>query len=168
MAVTISIMYVVSLGPGKISIIWRPLFRGCVSLRMLSILNTFNQMGILFLLIPNLPPCSPPCLGCGIITLLQLSISWHCIICVYLLQIAFVIFATAELTFVVCSQSTARAIISQSIWQKGGIDVVGVSLNESQVADLTAHFYTNTFDKAREAIFQEALKAAEEEVKSLI
>jgi hypothetical protein len=27
------------------------------------------------------------------------------------------------------------------------------------------HFYTNTFDKAREAIFQEAIKAAKEEVK---
>jgi hypothetical protein len=36
----------------------------------------------------------------------------------------------------------AQAIISQYIWQEGGIDVVGVSLNESQVADLTAHFYT--------------------------
>jgi hypothetical protein len=45
---------------------------------------------------------------------------------------------------------------------------VGVSLNESQVADLTAHFSTNTFDKAREAIFQEAIKAAKEEVESLI
>jgi hypothetical protein len=45
---------------------------------------------------------------------------------------------------------------------------VGVSLNESQVADLTVHFYTNTFGKAREAIFQEAMKAAEEEVESLI
>jgi hypothetical protein len=46
--------------------------------------------------------------------------------------------------------------------------VGGVSLNESQVADLMAHFYTNTFDEAREAIFQEAIKAAEEEVGSLI
>jgi hypothetical protein len=45
---------------------------------------------------------------------------------------------------------------------------VGVSLNESQVADLMAHFYTNTFDEAREAIFQEAIKAAKEEVESLI
>jgi hypothetical protein len=36
---------------------------------------------------------------------------------------------------------------------------VGVSLIESQVADLMAHFYTNTFDKAREAISQEAIKA---------
>jgi hypothetical protein len=31
-----------------------------------------------------------------------------------------------------------------------------------------AHFYTNIFDKAREAIFQEAIKAAKEEVESLI
>jgi hypothetical protein len=61
----------------------------------------------------------------------------------------------------------ARAIISQNIWQEGGI-VVGVSLNESQLADLMVHFYTNTFDKAREAIFQEAIKVAEEEVESLI
>jgi hypothetical protein len=45
---------------------------------------------------------------------------------------------------------------------------VGVSLNESQVADQMAHFYTNTFDKAMEAIFQEAIKAAKEEVESLI
>jgi hypothetical protein len=66
------------------------------------------------------------------------------------------------------SNKIARAIISQNIWQEGGIDVVGVSLNESQVADLTAHFCTNTFDKAREAIFQEAINAAEEEVESLI
>jgi hypothetical protein len=62
----------------------------------------------------------------------------------------------------------AWAIICQNIWQEGGIDVVGVSLNESQVADMMAHFYTNTFDKAREAIFQEAIKVAEEEVESLI
>jgi hypothetical protein len=52
----------------------------------------------------------------------------------------------------------SQAVICQNIWQEGGIDVVGVSLNESQVADLTAHFYTNTFDAAREAIFQEAIK----------
>jgi hypothetical protein len=45
---------------------------------------------------------------------------------------------------------------------------VGVTLNEAQVADLTAHFYTNTFDKAREAILQEAIKAAKEEMESLI
>ncbi len=45
---------------------------------------------------------------------------------------------------------------------------MGVSLNESQVADPTAHFHTNTFDKAREAIFQEAINAAKEEVESLI
>jgi hypothetical protein len=62
----------------------------------------------------------------------------------------------------------ARAIIHQNIWQEGGIDVVGVSLNESQVADLMVHLYTNTFDKAREGIFQKAMKAAKEEVESLI
>jgi hypothetical protein len=45
---------------------------------------------------------------------------------------------------------------------------VEVSLNESQVADLMAYFSTNTFDKAREAIFQEAIKAAKEEVESPI
>jgi hypothetical protein len=65
-------------------------------------------------------------------------------------------------------QYIARANISQNIWQEDGIDVVGVSLNESQVADLMAHFYTNTYDKAREAIFQEAIKAAKEEMESLI
>jgi hypothetical protein len=62
----------------------------------------------------------------------------------------------------------AQAAICQNIWQEGGIDVVGVSLIKSQVADLTVHFYTNTFDKAREAIFQEAIKVAKEEVESLI
>ncbi len=41
---------------------------------------------------------------------------------------------------------------------------MGVSLNESQVADLMVHFSTNTFDKAREAIFQEAIKAAKEDL----
>jgi hypothetical protein len=66
------------------------------------------------------------------------------------------------------AKKIARAIISQNIWQEGGIDVVGVSLNESQVADLTVHFYTNAFDKAREDIFQEAIKVAEEEVERLI
>jgi hypothetical protein len=66
------------------------------------------------------------------------------------------------------ANKTAQAVICQNIWQEGGIDVVGVSLNESHVADLTAHFSTNTFDKAREAIFQEAIKAAKEEVESLI
>jgi hypothetical protein len=71
-------------------------------------------------------------------------------------------------THLAFSNKTARAIISQNIWQEGGIDVVGVSLNESQVADLTAHFYTQSFDEAREAIFQEAVKVAKEEVESLI
>jgi hypothetical protein len=66
------------------------------------------------------------------------------------------------------SNKIAQAIISQNIWQEGGIDVMGVSLNDTQVADVTAHFYTNTFDKTREAIFQEAIKAAKEEVESLI
>ncbi len=45
---------------------------------------------------------------------------------------------------------------------------MGVSLNDSQVADLMAQFFTNTFDKAREAIFQKAIKAAKEEVESMI
>ncbi len=62
----------------------------------------------------------------------------------------------------------AQAIIWQNIWQEGGIDVAWVSLNESQVADLMAHVYTNTFDKAREAIFHKAIKVAKEEVESLI
>ncbi len=64
----------------------------------------------------------------------------------------------------------AWAITSQNIWQEGGIDVVGVSLNvlQAQVADLMAHFYTNTFDEAMEAFFQEAIKVAKEEVESLI
>jgi hypothetical protein len=62
----------------------------------------------------------------------------------------------------------AQAVMSKNIWQEGGIDIVGVSLNESQVADLTAYFPTNTFEEAREAIFQEAIKAAKEAVESLI
>ncbi len=45
---------------------------------------------------------------------------------------------------------------------------MGVSVNESQVADLMVHFSTNSFNKAREAIFQEAIKAAKEEVESLV
>ncbi len=45
---------------------------------------------------------------------------------------------------------------------------MGVSLNESQEADLTAHFSTTTYDKAREAIFQESIKVAKEKVESLI
>ena len=111
MAVTISIMYVALSGLGKISVIWRPLFSHCVSLQMLSSLNTFKYMGIPVLLIPHLPPSSPPCLGCGIVILLQSSISWCHIILVYLLWIIFVIFAAAESTFVVCSQSTAPFVI---------------------------------------------------------
>ncbi len=58
----------------------------------------------------------------------------------------------------------AQAVMCQNIWQECGIDNVGVSLNESQVTDLMVHFSTNTFDKAREAIFEEAIKAAKEEV----
>ncbi len=111
MAVTISIMYVALSGLGKISIIWRPLFSHCVSLQMLSSLNAFKRTGIPFLLIPNLPPSSPPCLGCGIVMFLQSSISWHHIILVCLLQNAFVMFTTAELTFIVCGQSTAPLVI---------------------------------------------------------
>jgi hypothetical protein len=68
----------------------------------------------------------------------------------------------------VCLFIIAQAIISQNIWQDDGIDVVEVSLNESHVADLMAHFYTTTFDEAREAIFQGTIKAAKEEVESLI
>ncbi len=83
MGVTISIIYVTLSGLGKISIIWRPLFSRFDSLWMLSTLNTFKWMGIPFLLIVNLPPSSPPRLGCGIVILLQLSISWHHIILVY-------------------------------------------------------------------------------------
>ncbi len=66
------------------------------------------------------------------------------------------------------AKKIAWAIICKNIWQEGGIDVVGVSLHESQVADLMAHFSTNTFDTAREAIFQETIKMAKEEVESLI
>jgi hypothetical protein len=71
----------------------------------------------------------------------------------------------AHLTF---ANKIARAVICQNIFQEGGIDVVGISLNESQEADLIAHFHTNAVDKAREAIFQEAIRAAKEEVESLI
>ncbi len=99
------------LGTRENSIIWRPLFSHCVSLWMLSTLNTFNRTGIPLLLIPNLPPSSPPRLGCGSVILLQLSISWHCIFLVYLLQNVFIIFATTESTFVICSQSTAPFVI---------------------------------------------------------
>jgi hypothetical protein len=111
MAVTISIMYVASSGLRKISIIWRPLFSRCVFLRMLSSLNTFKRMGIPFLLIPHLPPFSPCRLGCGIVILLQSFIFWRHIILVYLVRNAFVIFATAESTFVVCGQSTAPFVV---------------------------------------------------------
>jgi hypothetical protein len=52
----------------------------------------------------------------------------------------------------------AQAIISQNIWQEGGIDVVGVSLNESQVADPTAYFYTNTLTKQGRQSFKKPLK----------
>ncbi len=107
MGITISIMYVASLGLGKISIIWRSFFSGCDSLRMLSTLNMFKQMCIPFLLIPNLPPSSPPHLGCGSVISLQSPISWHCITLVHHLWSAFVIFTTAESTFVVYGQSTA-------------------------------------------------------------
>ncbi len=46
MAVIISRMYVALLGLGDISIIWRPLCSHCVSLRMLSSLNTFFAYGL--------------------------------------------------------------------------------------------------------------------------
>ncbi len=76
MAVTISIMYVALLGLGKISIIWRPLFSRCVSLRMLSTLNTLSRRAfcsssslIVLLLVPLvwgvelLHCCDHPSLG---------------------------------------------------------------------------------------------------------
>ena len=52
----------------------------------------------------------------------------------------------------------AHAIISQNIWQEGGIDVVEVSLNESQVADLMVYFNTNTFDEAGRQSVKKPLK----------
>jgi hypothetical protein len=121
MAIIISRMYVALLGLGEITIIWRPLCSCCVSLRMLSSLNTFLRTGYLFLFTPNLPPSSPPCLGCGSVILLQSSISWHLIqfitfiplivIHALLLRTAFIIFATAESTVVVCGQSTGPFLI---------------------------------------------------------
>jgi hypothetical protein len=51
---------------------------------------------------------------------------------------------------------------------KVGLMLWGYHLMNHRYADLTAHFYTNNFDKAREAIFQEAIKAAKKEVESLI
>ncbi len=76
MAVTINIMYDALLGLGKISIIWRPLFSHCVSLQMLSTLNTFygrafhsSSFLIFLLLVPLvwcvewLYCCDPPSLG---------------------------------------------------------------------------------------------------------
>ncbi len=46
MAVTISITYVALSRLRKISIMWRPSFSRCVSLRMLSTLNTFKWTGV--------------------------------------------------------------------------------------------------------------------------
>jgi hypothetical protein len=52
----------------------------------------------------------------------------------------------------------AQAIISQNIWQEGGIDVVGVSLNKSQVADLTMYFYKILLTKQGRPSFKKPLK----------
>ncbi len=111
MAVIISRIYVALSGLGEISIIWRPLFGHCVSLLMLSTLNTFKRTGYLFFLIPTLSPSSSPRLGCGTNILLQSSISWHHIILVLLLRNMFLIFTTAESNFVVGCQSTAPFVI---------------------------------------------------------
>jgi hypothetical protein len=121
MAVIISRMYVVLSGLGEISIIWRPLCSRCVALWTLSTLNTFLRTGYFFLLIPNLPPYSPPRPGCGGVILLGSSISWRCtlfitfiplvLILILFLQNAFVLLATAKLIFVVCGQSTALFLI---------------------------------------------------------
>jgi hypothetical protein len=116
MAVIVSRMYAALSGLREISIKRRPLFSRCVSLRMFSTLNTFLRTGYWFLLIPNLPLSSLPRWGCGSIILLRSSMAWRRIqfitfiplifILVLLLQNAFDIFSTAELTFVVCIQST--------------------------------------------------------------
>jgi hypothetical protein len=52
----------------------------------------------------------------------------------------------------------AWAIIRQNIWQEGGIDVVGVSLNESQVADLTLHFIQILLTNQGRQSFKKPLK----------
>ncbi len=120
-AVIISRTYVASLGLREISILWRPLCSHCVSLQMLSTPNTCLQKGYSVLLIPNLPPSSPPRPGCESVILLRSSISWRCIqfitfiplvlILLLLLRNTFVIFATAVLIFVICGLSTAPFLI---------------------------------------------------------
>jgi hypothetical protein len=56
------------------------------------------------------------------------------------------------------ANTIAQAIISQNIWQEGGIDVVEVSLTESRVADLTMHFYTILLTKQGRQSFKKPLK----------
>jgi hypothetical protein len=109
MAVTISIKYVASSGLGKISITWGPLFSHCVSLRMLSSLNMFNWMGILFLLIPNLlVPLTWGVESIYIVAIVHLLASYYPRLPP---PMVFVIFATAESTFVICGRSTAPFVI---------------------------------------------------------
>ncbi len=48
------------------------------------------------------------------------------------------------------------------------VDVGKVSVTVLQAGDLMAHIFVNAVDNAREALFQEAIKAADNELDCLI
>jgi hypothetical protein len=62
----------------------------------------------------------------------------------------------------------ARAMIKDNTFEGERVDVVVLNLSDSQEADLDSYYCTESFDEARESIFQESIKESSAEMESLI
>ena len=62
----------------------------------------------------------------------------------------------------------ARAVLRDNTFEGERVDVIELNISELQVEELDSYFYTASFDEAREAIFQESIQEASDEIESLI
>jgi hypothetical protein len=62
----------------------------------------------------------------------------------------------------------ARGIIGQKIYPPRTVEVEEIVLSKSTIDDLSAHFSLYFYDKAKDQIFQESIKAVDLELKDLI
>jgi hypothetical protein len=62
----------------------------------------------------------------------------------------------------------ARGIIGQKIYPPGTVEVKEIILSKSTIDDLSAHFSLYSYDKAKDQIFQESIKAVDLELEDLI
>ena len=62
----------------------------------------------------------------------------------------------------------ARAVLRDNTFEGERVDVIALNLSELQVEELDSYFYTGSFDEARDAIFQDSIQEASDEIESLI